>query len=138
MALTHLLDTSVFCQPIKNCPVEAALNRWSALGDPAVCTSAICLAEILQGLHSRNSATYWARYRAFLDNRYPILPFDAAVAGTFGDLAAAIKRIGKSKPTIDLLIAANAKHHGLSVATLNPKEFRDLPGVAVEDWSDIK
>ena len=135
MSPTHLLDTSVFSQPIRDHPEHAVMERWSALGDEAVCTSAICVAEILQGLEDRGSEKYWRRYRELLDDRYLCLPFDGVVAETFGRLAADLKRAGKPKPALDLLIAATARHHGLIVAMLNTRDFKDIPGVAVEDWS---
>lgn len=56
MALSHLLDTSVLSQPIKDHPLPGVLDRWNDLRDDALCTSAVCLAEVLQGLHDRESA----------------------------------------------------------------------------------
>ncbi len=137
MSLTHLLDTSVFSQPIKDSPSQSVMDRWSALGDASVCTSAICIAEVLQGLEERQSEKYWRRYRELLENRYVALPFDQTVAATFGQLAAALREASRPKPTVDLLIAATAKRHSLVVATLNTKHFADIPGVLAEDWSGI-
>lgn len=133
--LTHLLDTSVYCQPIKNRAHEAALQRWSAIPEVAIAISAICHCEVTQGLMQRDSARYWARYRAILEGRYPILPFDAACAVALAELQTGLKQRGRVKPFADLMIAATARQHGLVIATLNARDFRDVPGVAVEDWS---
>jgi predicted nucleic acid-binding protein len=132
---TYLLDTSVFCQPIKDRPADVALDRWSQVGDDAVCTSALCLAELLQGLESRGSAKYWNRYNELLASRYEGIPFDNAVAPVYAKLHAELKQLGTPKPVVDLMIAATAKTHGLIVATLNCADFNGIPGVAVEDWS---
>jgi predicted nucleic acid-binding protein len=132
--MTHLLDTSVLSQPIKDAPLEGVMERWSAIGDGAVGTSAICLAELLQGLELRRSEKYWRRYRELLMHRYPVLPFDAAAAAVFGELVAKLQTLGQPRPALDLLIASTARSHGLIVATLNPKDFSGIPGVAVEDW----
>ena len=136
-ATSHLLDTSIFCQPIKDLPHPIVMAKWSSLGDEATCTSAICVAEILQGLEQRNSQKYWSRYRAILENQYSELPFDSAAAKAYGKLAAELKLQGKSKPVVDLMIAATAKQRGLIVATLNAKHFLGIPGLAVEDWSSM-
>lgn len=32
------------------------------------------------------------------------------------------------------MIAATARHHRLTLATLNLKDFSGIPGLAVEDW----
>jgi predicted nucleic acid-binding protein len=135
MPLSHLLDTSVFSQPIKDKPLPEVMYRWSRLGDNAFCTSAICLAETLQGLRQRESTKYWRRYRELLESQYPILSFDASVADTFGILAADMRRHGKSKPVIDLMIAATACRHGLILATLNAHDFVGIPGMEIEDWN---
>lgn len=135
MSLSHLLDTSVLSQPIKDRPLDSVLDRWGALGDQALCTSAICLSELLRGLKERDSEKYWRRYRELLQNRHSVLPFDAAVADTAAELAAELRRRGTLKPALDLMIAATARQHGLIVATLNVRDFAGIPGVAVEDWS---
>jgi toxin FitB len=135
MHLSHLLDTSVFSQPIKDKPLPAVMDRWSHVVDNSFCTSAICLAETLQGLRQRESIKYWRRYRELLENQYPILSFNASVADAFGILAADLRCQGKPKPVIDLMIAATACRHGLILATLYAHDFVDIPGLAVEDWS---
>jgi len=38
---------------------------------------------------------------------------------------------------LDLLIAVTAKAKGLILATLNIRHFNIIPGLAVEDWSQI-
>jgi len=135
MALTHLLDTSVFSQPIKDSPVESVLDRWSSLGEAAVCTSAICLAEVLQGLEQKKSEKYWRRYRELLESRYPVLAIDEPVASQYAKLSAAQREAGRPVSALDLFIAATARRHGLIVATLNVRHFTGIPGVDFEDWS---
>jgi predicted nucleic acid-binding protein len=135
MPLSHLLDTSVLCQPIKDSPHPGVLARWSDIGDESTCTSAICIAEILQGLEQRASEKYWNRYRGILKDQYAGLSFDSGSAQVYGRLAAQLKAQGSPKPVVDLMIAATAKQHGLIVATLNMKHFAGIPGLAVEDWS---
>ena len=134
MALSHLLDTSVLSQPIKDRPLVEVLNRWSELREDALCTSAVCLAEILQGLHNRESPKYWRRYRELLENHYPVLPFDETVAGTFASLSVRMQHQGAPRPALDLMIAATACRHELILATLNARDFVGIPGLVVEDW----
>ena len=135
MSLTHLLDTTILSQPIKDKPLPGVMDRWSMLGDTTVCTSAICVAEILQGLETRRSDKYWRRYRELVENRYAALPFDQTVAAVFGQTAAVLRERGEPRPVVDLLIASTAKRHGLIVATLNVNHFIGIPGLQVEDWS---
>jgi tRNA(fMet)-specific endonuclease VapC len=41
---------------------------------------------------------------------------------------------GKPIATVDLLIAATAITHDLTVVTHNVKHFADVPGLRVQDW----
>lgn len=137
MALSHLLDTSVYCQPIKPKPLASVRARWTALGDDALAVSAICEAEVLYGLELKKSAKLEALYDGLLRERLRVLPVDSGVARHFASLKAWAKVNGRSPTDIDLLIAATARGHGLTLATLNMRHFQGLPSLTVEDWSQV-
>lgn len=135
MALSHLLDTSVYCQPLKPRPLPSVENRWRALGDDALCISAICEAELLYGLELKQSRKLTSQYQALLKDRLNVLPLDSLVARTFSQIKSAAKRRGHACPDFDFLLAASAKAHSLVLATLNHRHFTWIEGLAVEDWS---
>ena len=135
MALSHLLDTSVYCQPLKPRPLPPVQSRWRALGDEAVAISAVGGAELLYGLELKPSRKLNAQYEALLKGRLHLFPVDASVARCFAQIKAAAKRQGRACPDLDFLIAATAKAHGLILATLNYRHFAGIEGLAVEDWS---
>ncbi len=135
MALTYLLDTSVYCQPIKPRPLLSVMQRWEAAGDQALAVSVLCQAEILYGIALRGSARLQAAYEAVLAGRLVALPVDEAECQAYADMRAALEKKGQRVPDLDLLIAATATTHGLTVATLNMKHFSRIPDLAVEDWS---
>jgi len=135
VAISHLLDTSVYCQPLRKKPAPAVVARWKALGDSALCVSVLCEAEVLQGLEAKDSPALWDRYGGLLEGRLPVLDFTRAVARTYASMAGPLIRVGKPRPVVDLLIAATAKSSGLVLATLNSRHFEGLEGLAFEDWS---
>lgn len=135
MALSHLLDTSVYCQPIKPKPVATARERWVALGDDALAISAICEAELLYGVYLKKSSVLESLYNGLLRERLRVLPVDSGVAKHFAFLKTWAKENGRSPSDCDLLIAATARGHGLTLATLNIRHFQGLPQLIVEDWS---
>lgn len=135
MALTHLLDTSVYCQPLKPRPLAGVQQRWHTLGDEALATSAACEAELCYGLELKKSARLNSVYQSLLENRLTLLPIDGAVARVFGQIKAAARKKGFAASDLDFLIAATAKVHGLVLATLNVRHFDQIEGLAVEDWS---
>ena len=49
----------------------------------------------------------------------------------YEQLRASFRRIGKN----DLRIAAIALEHGATLATRNVQDFRQIPGLQIEDWS---
>lgn len=61
------------------------------------------------------------------------LPFDAAAARSFGQVAAGLRRAGR-KPAArayDAMIAATAISNGLPVHTCNPRDFAGIEGLTV-------
>jgi len=134
MSITHLLDTSVYSQPLKKKPLPHVIHRWEQLGDNSCCISIFCEAELLQGLEMKNSQNLWQAYRAILENRLPIISFELKSAKSFAVLQATNIKQGKPKPVMDMIIAATAMAHNLILATCNYKDFKDIPGLQVEDW----
>ena len=135
MALSHLLDTTVYCQPLRKKPVPSVVSRWKAIGDSALCVSVLCEAEVLQGLHAKDSRKLWDRYESLLRGRLPVFDVTLEVARTYAALAGRSTREGRPCPVVDLMIAATARNAGLVLATLNVRHFEGLEGLVVEDWS---
>lgn len=61
------------------------------------------------------------------------LPFDAAAARSFGQVAAALRQVGR-KPaarTYDAMIAAIAISNDLPIHTCNPRDFTNIDGLTI-------
>jgi tRNA(fMet)-specific endonuclease VapC len=134
-AFTHLLDTSVYSQPARRKMHPGVAARWDSVHPDSTAISAICEAEVLYGLRKFGSQQMRAAYAEILHGRFSVLPVNEDVAATYADLRCECEQQGITVEALDLLIAATAKAHGLTVATLNVKHFSRIPGVAVEDWS---
>jgi tRNA(fMet)-specific endonuclease VapC len=135
MIARYLLDTSVFSQPLRKKPALACLRRWSDAGDAACRICAVTVAELEFGLHLEDRPRRWEKYRVLLEGRLEVLPTDARVWGDFAKRKARQQQLGRVVADLDLLIAACAACHGLTVATLNSKDFRKIDGLAWEDWA---
>ena len=134
MALTYLLDTSVYSQPLKPAPHPGVVTRWQALGDARLAISVITEAEVRYGLMLKGSAKLEAAYERILRGRLPVLPVNEAVGAAFARLKATQHQLGKRVPDLDLLIAATAQVHQLVVVTLNIKHFELIVGIRLEKW----
>ena len=62
------------------------------------------------------------------------LPFDDAAARAYGEIRNALYRAGTPIGPNDLMSAAIAKVHGLTLVTHNTREFSRVQGLTLEDW----
>jgi len=63
-----------------------------------------------------------------------VLDVTPAVARRFGEVQALLLDLGQRAPHMDLLIAATAVVHGLTVVTHNQQHFMKIPGLSLDDW----
>lgn len=66
---------------------------------------------------------------------YPMLPVTQAVIETFASLRADLQMAGTPLDDMDLLIAATALSHNLTLVTNNKKHFGRIPGLEVVNWA---
>jgi len=131
----YLLDTSVYSQPLRKQADLASLRRWAAVGDDACAVSAVSLAEVEWRLHKAAIPRWWMLYEQVLKPRLRHFPTDALVWTEFARMKAVQFALGRPVADFDLLIAATAVAHGLTLATHNVQHFRLIQGLVVEDWS---
>jgi tRNA(fMet)-specific endonuclease VapC len=76
------------------------------------------------------------RLQSLLDflNDVTVLDVTEQVGRKFGEVRAALFDAGKPAPEMDLLIAATALVHNLTLVTHNVRDFANVPGLTVQDW----
>lgn len=99
-----------------------------------VAVSAVSIAELEYGVGAAADPVERQLRRRRLQlvaDTMEMIPFDNATARSYGVLANLVRQAGRNpRPRRhDLLIAATAEQHGLSLATRNPDDFRHLEGV---------
>lgn len=98
--------------------------------------SAITLGELATwASRAKASPRRWQMVVGLL-NDVTVLDVTPEVARKFGEVRAALLDAGKPAPSMDLLIAATALEHGLTLVTHNRRDFANIPGLAVADWID--
>ncbi len=105
---------------------EKIVGRAGECDAGEMVTSAIVLAEVLHGSERGKPPALDAL--ALMLEEIPVLPFDDNAAKAYATLP--FKRA-----SYDRLIAAHALSHGLVVVTDNEADFRDVPGLVVENWT---
>jgi tRNA(fMet)-specific endonuclease VapC len=66
---------------------------------------------------------------------FPILPYGEEEATWHGVERARQERVGRPGPYIDGQIAAVAKVNGLTLVTVNVKDFDRFKDLKIEDWT---
>lgn len=132
MPVRYLLDTNSVSHLIKRHP--QATQRLLAVPMHSLCISAITAGEMAFGLAKRpDAAALRAAVHEFL-RRVDVLPWDSAVAITYGALRAQLQVKGTPLAPLDTQIAAHALHAS-AILVSSDKAFRQVNGLTVEDWT---
>ena len=134
-----LLDTDhVSLQERGHLPLRSHLE---SLPPGAIAVSVVTVEEMLRGrlaILARRSEGE-ARIRAYAKlletvlffSSIPVIPFDSACEQQFQALRTMRLRVGSQ----DLRIAATALVHNVVLVTRNRRDFEQVPGLMLDDWS---
>lgn len=115
--------------------LEAFLQDAAA---ETVAIAAITASELLHGCHRATDAGVRSRRSAFVEallELIPVLPFGLLEARRHAEIWAYLKARGTMIGAHDLIIAATAVAGGHELATLNRREFSQVPGLALSELS---
>jgi tRNA(fMet)-specific endonuclease VapC len=108
-------------------------ERLRAVSPQRVALPAIVVYEIRFGLRRAGRDTLMAGFDALVQ-AVTVLPFDAESADHAASIRADLEARGLTIGPHDVLIAATARRHAHVLVTHNTREFKRVPGLAVEDW----
>lgn len=122
-----LIDTSVLIDFER--AGDGLGEALATLGEEDLSLSAISASELLHGVHRADSEQRRARRQSFVEGVFsllPILAFDLDVARVHARISADLRRQGAIIGSHDVIIAATALCHQLTVVTGNEREFRRI------------
>jgi predicted nucleic acid-binding protein len=92
--------------------------------------SLITFGEIYEGIYfsGHDPAAEERGFRQFLQG-VAVLPLNRAIMRRFAHIRGNLRRTGQIIGDPDILIAATALHHNLTLATGNVNHFRRIPGL---------
>jgi tRNA(fMet)-specific endonuclease VapC len=133
--MTYLLDTNV-CIAYLNGRSSNVIQRLRGVSPSEIAVCSVVKAELFFGaMRSRNTAGTLARQRVFLD-QFISFPFDDRCAEFYASIRATLAARGTPIGPNDLLIAAIALAHNLTLVTANVREFGRVEGLRLENWED--
>jgi tRNA(fMet)-specific endonuclease VapC len=129
----YLLDTNVVAFHVRSSS-PALQRRLRKVRAESVALSVVTEMEIRYGIARNPKLRVAPLVEAFLAGM-TILPLDSTVAAVYARVRAALDAAGRPIGPLDLMIGAHALAVGATLVTSNVREFRRIPGLAVEDWT---
>jgi tRNA(fMet)-specific endonuclease VapC len=126
-----MVDTNVFIFFEKRGkPID--FSAWES--SQQVYISALIVSELLMGVHRADTEERRQRRSAFVEaviSGIGVLDFTVPAARVHAEIYAELAKKGQMIGAHDLIIAATARCHDLSVLTDNVQEFSRVPGLRV-------
>lgn len=120
----YLIDTDWVIDYLKG--TEGAGRLLDPLAHDGIAISLITYGEIFEGIYyGRNPERHEQVFRAFLQVA-PILPLSASGMERFAHIRGALRAKGQLIGDADLLIAATALEHDLTLVTQNLRHFKRI------------
>ena len=119
-----LADTNIISELMRPLPYSGVV-QWARRVDHAGASftiSAITVDEIIFGLKWRPNASKMVWFTAFL-KKAQVLSVNTEIARRAGELRADMARRGTVRQQPDMLIAATAQIHALTLVTRNVRDF---------------
>ena len=137
----YLLDTNVISEPARRFPNKRVRGWLSSTRPRELYLSVMTLGEIQNGIENLRSASLgrgknlssveflisWFEDDLLIRFRNNIIDVDRSIAEEWGRLMVG-RRLSNS---VDVLLAATALVRGLTMVTLNEKDFRDIPDLEI-------
>jgi len=102
-----------------------------------VALSALTASELLHGVHRANDLQRRSRRERFVEailTRFPVVEFGLEAARVHARLWAELLERGHVVGAHDLIIGATAIAMDFQVATVNTRDFEQIPGLRVQVW----
>jgi predicted nucleic acid-binding protein len=138
----YLVDTNVISAAAPSRPIPQILIDWMDLHSAFLFLSAVTVAEIEDGVAkprrqgaTRKSAdlTAWLETVLHLYGDR-VLAFDAPTARIAGAMADRARGQGQAPGLADIIIAATAEHHGLTILSRNLRRLEPLGVIALDPF----
>ena len=132
MAYTHLLDTNIISDLVRN-PTGAVYQQIASVGEANVCTSIVVACELRFGVRKSGSLRLQQQLGQILE-LLTVLPFDAPADAHYAEIRTRLEQQGTPIGPNDLLIAAHALAQNVTLVSADLREFERVPDLQVVNW----
>ena len=128
-----LLDTNICIAMIRD-RNENVINRIRSCRRGEIGISVVTLAELNFGAEKSARPLQNRLAVAAFCAEVEVHPFDILAAKAYGEIRAALEKVGRPIGSLDTMIAAHGLALGATVVTNNQREFARVAGLEVENW----
>ncbi|MGC2526133.1 MAG: PIN domain-containing protein [Candidatus Acidiferrum sp.] len=131
-----ILDSSIIIAAERrgHTVTEILSQVQSTRGETEIAVSVVSIAELVHGAYRAKTETQQQRRLEFIERLstdIPVHPVTLEIARLAGRIEGQQEARGIQFAFEDLLIGATALHLGYDLATLNLRDFRQIPGLTV-------
>ena len=129
----YLLDTDTIIYSLKGHPVVQQ-NLKRHLDDPLQISMVTCM-ELYYGAYKSKQVTGNLAKIKKIEETMEIIPLGTETAEIFGRIKAQLEIKGSRLDDFDLMIAACALTHNLTLITNNVPNFQRIEGLSIANWT---
>ncbi|MGB9368968.1 MAG: type II toxin-antitoxin system VapC family toxin [Xanthobacteraceae bacterium] len=140
--MSWLLDTNVISEGVRKRPDRTVFDWVSSRSTDDIAISAVSVAELLDGVAAIADAERRKWFMRWIDSEIVtsihgrILPVTTEILVIWLRLSRAFRARGLPRDPADLLLAATAHAHHLTLATRNTRHFANTGITVYNPWTD--
>ena len=131
--MRYLVDTNVVSELLRPAP-DRGVTTW-ARGLTRAALSAVSVEEVFFSLSWKPNARVLAAIERLIKDHFDLLEVTVPIARQAGTLRGQLQALGRPRTQADMLIAATAAAHGLTVVTRNEREFEGCGVTVINPFS---
>jgi len=137
-----LLDTNVVSEGVRKQPNSRVVNWIAAEPTSDTAISIVTLAELREGASTVQEEAKRDRFAKWIDTEIVdtfgnrTLPLTTEILIAWLDLSRKLRARGRTRDPADLLIAATARVHNLTLVTRNSRHFASTGVVVYDPWNN--
>ena len=131
--MKYLLDTNT-CIRYLNGRSPAIKNHMATVQPEDIAVCSVVKAELFYGALKSGRPVENLQHQEQFVSRFVSLPFDDLAAEMYGRIRTDLEKMGQPIGPNDLLIAAIALSHSLTLVTHNTREFSRVNNLQIADW----
>jgi predicted nucleic acid-binding protein len=139
--MRYLLDTNVISEPFKRSPASKVVGWLSAQSPLDLSISVLTVGELTMGFELVPAGKRRDELQSWVTQELPrhfvgrLLSIDDAISREWGRMSAEGRAAGRELPTIDGMLLATARMHGLTLVTRNERDCAGRGVTVVNPWA---